>query len=378
MGPHNRRSSWFSERKILGAFAPVIPMMLWLAILISQVWAQLPFMIFIDSAVPPPTIDLNFLAQTQFGCGQSSTTFGGCLTAVRSTTNATNLLPTYPTNYGYTTFPANTLRLDTAGLLIEEARTNQLLNSTAPATQTTGSLANATYQLWVNGAGSATMSAGTATGCGTGTATQGFPVTFTTTGTAGTCVVTVTGTLYAFQLESVGTENAQSGGTSLIVTTGSTGTRNADEVSTTSGANRMFLDIAQGTVVIKAGGVRATPLASLTSFLMGTNSGNRGVFLIGSTGVGSTSWNVASGALNLPGTYTRTLPIGACMGYDGTGRMISANGSTTVTDALSTNTVTAFLGQSSAGVGAYNGYIQRVRIYNTRLTSAQCQMLSAQ
>lgn len=107
------------------------------------------------------------------------------------------------------------------GLLLEGARTNYLLNSTAPATQTTGSLGTGPYTLWVEGAGSAAVAGAGATITGAGTATEGSSVHFTVT-VAGTVTVTKTGTLTAFQLEN------SLFPTSLIVTAGATATREED------------------------------------------------------------------------------------------------------------------------------------------------------
>jgi hypothetical protein len=131
--------------------------------------------------VPALQIDLNFATATHTGCAS----LAACLTVARAS-NATDLLPTSASGYAYNTYANNVLAVSPGkGLLSFPAATNLLLNSTAPATQTTVSLANGTYTLWVNGAGSATMSAGTATGCGTGVATNGSPVSSTTSGTPG-------------------------------------------------------------------------------------------------------------------------------------------------------------------------------------------------
>ncbi len=171
------------------------------------------------------SVDLNCSVGQGYVSGKYSP-LTSLLTVSRTTTNgtATNLLPTSASGSPYLTFGNNVLRHDTKGCLVEEARVNQLLNSTAPATQTTASLGTGTYTLWVNGSGTATMSAGTGTGCGTGAATQGNPVNFTIS-VAGTCTVTVSGSLNAFQLE------LGSFGTSLIVTGGSTGSRASDLIS---------------------------------------------------------------------------------------------------------------------------------------------------
>lgn len=112
------------------------------------------------------------------------------------------------------------------GLQVYQGATNNLLNSTAPATQTTASLAIGTYVLWCNSAagGTATVSAGTATITGAGAASQGSPLVFSVT-VAGTVTVTVAGTVSAFQLE------AGSAPTPLIVTAGSTVTRAFDGIT---------------------------------------------------------------------------------------------------------------------------------------------------
>lgn len=103
------------------------------------------------------------------------------------------------------------------GYLVEEARTNLLLDSATPATQTVAVADGTVYTLSVFGAGSAALS-----GAGSGTASEGAPVTFTATGTGVT--VTVTGALAVFQLE------AGDAPTSPIVTGAAPVTRAADRM----------------------------------------------------------------------------------------------------------------------------------------------------
>lgn len=133
------------------------------------------------------------------------------------------------------------------GLLMELPRTNYLLNSTVPATQTTGSLAAGDYLLWTEGPGSAAVAGASATITGAGTATEGSCVPFTVT-VAGTVTVTKTGTLTAFQLEarlpSVDAGNLLP--TSLVATAGATVTRGSEQLSLTSAPP--WFDAAEGTL----------------------------------------------------------------------------------------------------------------------------------
>ena len=101
------------------------------------------------------------------------------------------------------------------GLDVETAATNLLLNSDAPATQIVGVTDATTYTLSVYGSGSAEITVG-----GVGTATDGAPLTFTTTGAS--VEVAVTGSLDYFQLE------LGDVATSIIITDGSAATREAD------------------------------------------------------------------------------------------------------------------------------------------------------
>jgi hypothetical protein len=79
-------------------------------------------------------------------------------------------------------------------LISEPNRTNSLLNSGTPATQTVSLTAN-TYTLWITGAGSVALSGGP-----TGTATAGAPVTFTLASTTSVSFA-ITGTVSFFQCE---------------------------------------------------------------------------------------------------------------------------------------------------------------------------------
>lgn len=139
-------------------------------------------------------------------------------------------------------FSSNVLRITDLGLLSEDSRTNYLLQSESPATQTTGSLATGSYTLWVEGSGSALASAGTATITGAASATEGSPNTFQVT-SAGTVVVTVTGTLTRFQLEN-GTF-----ATSYILTTIATAVRAADFITCIGNLDTLVCALPQSIVI---------------------------------------------------------------------------------------------------------------------------------
>jgi len=129
----------------------------------------------------------------------------------------------------YNTYAANVPRINSRGLLLEFGVTNYLLNSDAPATQTTASLAvGNNYCLWVVGTGSAAVTAGTATITGAGTATAGTYDLFNVT-VAGTVTITVTGSLTRFQLEQGSA--GRYGPSSYVPTTGATASRGTDAAS---------------------------------------------------------------------------------------------------------------------------------------------------
>jgi len=294
--------------------------------------------------LPGATVDLDF-ANGRY--------FGGTLTSLLSITrasNATDLLPSSASGYAYNTFSSNILAISpTFGLLIFEARTNLLLNSNAPATQTTASLGTGTYTLWCNGSGSVLASGGTATITGAAPATNGSPNTFTVT-VAGTVTATVTGLLNAFQLES------GAFGTSFIVTAGATATRAADSV-TTSGA---FVLTTSGSIIAQTSGV--------TSF-----GGVRAMYAsVGSVGLFYNGNQVTSFTPSLTAVGTVTLAnLNKCgFSWNASGRSLVFNNGTLVSDATaSTGTIPAGIG-GSAGSFPLDGVISRLTAWNTRLPDA--------
>lgn len=306
------------------------------------------------------TVDMDFVNGRYFG-----DTLANLLSITRAS-NATDLLPSSASGYAYNTFSSNVLAISpTFGLLVFEARTNQLLNSTAPVTQTTGALAATAQTLWVNGSGSAAMSNGTATGC-TGTATNGTPDTFTPT--AGTCVVTVTGSLNAFQLE------AGAFGTSFIVTAGATATRAADNIGIT-GAAKTLLQAPPSAAVVVTNAAQASVAGQgrVLSF-----NGNVATLLINS--------NTIVGSFNGGATVTATLGSGS---YSA-GRVKSGNAWTTGAQALVANNGVVtdsangfpagqpsfFLGSQGGSANFASGIYERMTLWSSNLPDATLKALT--
>jgi hypothetical protein len=164
--------------------------------------------------------------------------------------------------FGYDRFTGEPL-----GQIIESVdATNVLLNSFAPATQTVSVSDATTYTLSVYGSGSAEITAG-----GSGTATDGSPLTFTTTGTSAT--VTVTGTLEVFQLE------AGSVATSPIETAGSAVTRAADVATIESVDTAEWFGLNEGwTVILECTAARYPVDAFSFAMVLGSSDKNRAAF----------------------------------------------------------------------------------------------------
>lgn len=305
-------------------------------------------------------IDMDFANGRYFGGTPAN------LLTISRASNATDLLPSSASGYAYNTFTSNVLAISpTFGLLIFEARTNVLLNSAVPATQTTASLGTGAYTLWVNGSGSATSSAGSATITGVGAATNGTPNVFTVT-VAGTVTITVSGSLNAFQCE------LGAFGTSFIVTAGATATRVAD-VCTSAGALLALLSAAQGTVVAQMGpfpGGATNPSQGGTVF--GSSNSTLQRYPFNNTDLqtfnGGTGLRVNVGGAIFAGN------LKAGVAWSGAGRSVAGN-NVLATDANTISSPSQYVGSANT-TGQLNGYIKRFTVFPSRLADATLQGLT--
>lgn len=308
---------------------------------------------------PGATIDCNLITNVNRGTCT--------LTVTRAGANATDLLPTSASGASFTTFAANALRVTSGqGLLVEESRVNQLFNSTVPATQTTPSLGTATYTLWVNGSGTATVSAGSGTGCGTGVASQGTPVNFTIS-IAGTCTVTVAGSLRAFQLE------AGTFGTSLIVTAGATGTRATDVIAQFVQAfGSAYSAFAQGVPLAPAAYATAQNLfqtdnATDAQSIKISRVASTGAVAFNMTGGAGTTFSpTGTWATGTTGKLAFSAQVNAQASVFNNGTVATGAGAT-----LPTTPTGVRIGQNITTPLAFNGYIQRFAIWpNAAISNA--------
>ena len=178
--------------------------------------------------------------------------------------------------------------LASLGLLIEEARTNDFLNSTVPVTQDITLLAN-TYTVSMRGAGSITLS-----GANTGVATQAAPLTQLMS--AGLTTFTLAGGVTFAQVE-VGAF-----ATSPIVTAGASVLRAVENCKTLDAS---WFTEAQGTFYIKVATNHAVPGGTF-SYWMTTSDGDLSSNMHALLANGSTARYVG----NNPGTNV-TLDVGA-------------------------------------------------------------------
>ena len=214
---------------------------------------------------PTPSINCNFLS------GTTATQAAGTISVGPNCPQITLVRPSTESTATYTDAPgasfitaANNVAAFTPGkgLQIWQAATNYLLNSDAPATQTTGSLGTGSYVFFCNGTGSVVVAAATAVGSGFGTQVCSAGTFLAVTiSMAGTVLVTPSGSVNWFDLQ------GQTFPTPHISTAGATATRVADAAFVTPGSR---YNPTSGTAVIV---YQSSSTSSNIRFLYEFNSG---------------------------------------------------------------------------------------------------------
>lgn len=263
------------------------------------------------------------------------------------------------------------------GLLIEEARTNSLLNSLIDGTDLATQLVTVTavaQTFSFYGTGTVVLSgAHSATVVGTGAYPTRTILTFTPS--AGVLTLTVTGTVQYAQLE-VG-----SVATSFVPTEATAVTRNAD-VATMTGTNFSdWYNSSEGSFVVAASADR--PFPSTVGILSANNGAVQNRITIGTSGAS----NVAVGdvrRLNVSQAFLVVSDVWgaaskkASFAYKADNFKFAANASAVGTDVTGTPPTVDRLsiGAITPATGWWNGHIQSVMYFPQALTAAEVQAFS--
>jgi hypothetical protein len=273
-------------------------------------------------------------------------------------------------------FDFNPTTLVCRGLLIEEARTNLLLNSLLNGTSLSTQLvttAAVSQTLSFYGTGQIVLT-GTSSATVVGTGAYPARTTLTFTPTVGVLTLTVTGTVQYAQLE------AGAFATSFIPTDGTTKTRNAD-VATMTGTNfSSWYNASEGGTVCEWIPNQVNAAGRL--FSIGSSNTNLMMCLQTATGIPQfqvidtsvTQVSLATGGLAVVGT-----PIKISAAYAINNFAKATQGANLQTDTLGTIPVSltsAVIGASFTGTQNINGCVSKILYYKQRIINAEVQAIS--
>jgi len=258
---------------------------------------------------------------------------------------------------------------ESLGLLVEEARTNLLLNSGTLSTQSATVTAVA-HTLSFTGTGTITLTgtstAGPLVGTGTGEANR---VSLTFTPTAGSLTLTVSGTVTNAQLE------AGASPTSYIATAGATATRAADVASITGSAFSSWYRQDEGTVFAEASG----PAVNSTICAISNNTNSERILLDIATN--SKRLIVSNGGTqqaNITRPYTYGTITKTSAAFVLNSFQIADSGLLGTEDTVGTMPIVDRLNIGASAVGSLliNGTIKRLTYWPTRLSNSTLQAIS--
>lgn len=254
------------------------------------------------------------------------------------------------------------------GLLIEESRTNSLLNSDTLSTQSVTVTAAArtlsfygTGQVVLSGAHSATV---------TGTGAYPTRTTLTFTPSAGTLTLTVTGTVQYAQLE------AGAFATSYIPTTLLPLTRNADIAMMTGTNFSDWYSSTAGTFLAQYWTEFSGNFDTTRYMLNGDGSGSKRIISHGGGLQTASTYDGTTGIFTLGDVTGQSVKVVSA--YDGSGRAIAAAGTATQTGTVAAGYSTmSTLNIGSNGTGSFLcGWVQQLQFWPQRLTNNEIQAFS--
>lgn len=289
--------------------------------------------------------------------------------------------PTSTAYYG-PRFDYDPVTLAPKGLLIEEQRTQLLLNSsmdgTSLATQNV-TVAAVAHTLTFYGTGTVTLSGVSTAGPLVGTGAYPSRASLTFTPTAGTLTLTVTGTVQFAQLE------AGAFATSFIPSAASQVTRAADSASMIGNNFARWYNQTEGTLF--ANYYQNDGLASGGGLLALSDNTNNNRILLTADGASSSSiqpgmYVTAAGASQVAivaGTGTQNSFNKLTGAYATNDFACSFNGATVVDDASGVIPVVdrAYIGAGATGATPINGTIARIAYYNRRLANTELQAITS-
>jgi hypothetical protein len=282
---------------------------------------------------------------------------------------------------GVARFDHNPLTDESLGLLIEEQRTNLVLNSATLSTQNVTVTAVA-HTLSFYGTGTVTLSGVSTAGPLVGTAVYPTRVSLTFTPTAGTLTLTVSGSVQFAQLE------AGAFPTSYIPTVASQVTRSADAASMTGTNFSSWYSQSEGTIYAEgflnnpaSGGAQQRRLADIND---GSNNNRIGFgralsasdfriqYVVGGVSLNGTNGQIANNVF--PSAKV-------AVAYKAADYAFSPNGVTPTTSTAANvpvvNTLSIGNDWQNAATGSANGTIKKIAYYPMRLINAQLQALTS-
>lgn len=265
------------------------------------------------------------------------------------------------------------LTLAVRGLLLEEGRTNLLLNSTTLSTQSVSVTAQA-YTLSFYGTGTVTLTGASTAGPLVGTA-AGTRVSLNFTPSAGSLTLTVSGSVQYAQLE------AGAYPTSWISTAVTSVARARD--AATIAAPTEWLSDAAGSVLLEVLMPFTPPSDGVLRRLLqiddGTESNRISVYLSGANLVADMQSGGAAQVSATLGSITANTAKKVAYAWSANNAAAIAAGNTLQADTSCTvpTVTTARLGAASASGSDLSGYLRRVRFYPRRLTDNELRALVA-